>query len=137
MGDTSLTWLGDAVLDQARTILTRDGVPPARLSLTDMWAMVLRAGAWASPHHHFPSVWSGVVYLSANDWVGADHSDRAGKLEFENPIPMAERFGQPGGVVITPRDSLLVLFPGALKHFVHPVRATGPRVSVSFNLSTQ
>jgi hypothetical protein len=32
---------------------------------------------------------------------------------------------------------LLVLFPGALKHFVHPVRATGPRVSVSFNLSTQ
>jgi hypothetical protein len=48
---------------------------------------------------------------------------------------MAQRFGQPSGIGITPRDALIVLFPGALRHFVHPVRGAGPRVSVSFNLS--
>ncbi|MBX3128143.1 MAG: hypothetical protein KF718_15580 [Polyangiaceae bacterium] len=33
-----------------------------------------------------------------------------------------------------PRDGLVVLSPGVLQHFVHPVRGGEQRISLSFNL---
>ncbi len=36
---------------------------------------------------------------------------------------------------IRPRPGLMVLFPGWLKHFVHPHTGTGTRISIAFNIA--
>jgi hypothetical protein len=74
-----------------------------------------------------------VLYVDAEPDTPADARDKSGKLELLNPIPLAESFGQPSGVTLTPRNGVVLLFPGSLSHLVHPSRSARERVSVSFN----
>ena len=107
----------------------RDCLP--RLSAA--WANVDGMGAWHSPHTHCPANWSGVFYISA---AAATRDDsNGGKIELLNPVPMPYTFGAETGACLTPKDGMIVLFPGVLSHLVHPNRTSHPRVSVGFNVS--
>ena len=129
-------WLTIAILQSCRAELKVVGALPPHLELDvfDMWAVVTPRGGWHMPHQHFPAPWSGVVYVDAEHGSSNDTSVRAGKLELMNPIPASPAFGLSSTVAYTPKDGVLVLFPGALLHYVHPHAHDRERVVVSFNL---
>jgi uncharacterized protein (TIGR02466 family) len=105
------------------------------LALTHCWANIDGPGHWHTPHCHYPSPWSGVAYVAAEGCASPDPEQRAGKIELLNPLPAPEAFGQPTGITFTPRDGSVLLFPGLLKHMVHPHQTAAERISVSFNLN--
>jgi uncharacterized protein (TIGR02466 family) len=103
----------------------------------DGWANVSRNGCYNSVHNHPHSLWSGVYYVS----MGQPDDDRPenGRLELLDPRTGAnmvymqstrldERY------LIEPIPGLMVVFPGWLKHYVHPFFGDGDRISVAFNL---
>lgn len=131
-------WLTGALLASARTTLSRSpgAGPDFQLVVASMWANVAPAGAWHRPHHHFPMPYSGVLYVAAGHAVpDPSGAGRTGKLEFLSPLSVGPAFASEAGVLYTPRDGLVVLFPGSLVHFTYPHDAKDPRVTVSFNLA--
>jgi len=107
----------------------------SQIMLNECWATIGGFGAGTSPHNHFPNTWSGQFYVSVEDTI-ADETDKYGKMEFINPFPLSQTFGQPAGVLYQPKDGLLLLFPSLLQHMVHPNLTQNMRVLVSFNVST-
>jgi uncharacterized protein (TIGR02466 family) len=124
------SWLRSSILAFARAAMPKG--PPFRI--TECWAISTPFGGFMTPHTHFPSPLSGVLYLAAERATTPDVADRAGKLELFNPVTMPEMFGAPTSVVIAPIDGVALLFPGCLSHMVHPNRTDEARVSISFNL---
>lgn len=104
------------------------------LALTSSWANVDGAGNWHTPHCHYPSQWSGVLYVATAGCSSEDPEVRAGKIELLNPLPAPQAFLQPTGITITPKDGMILLFPGVLQHLVHPHHEPLDRVSIAFNL---
>lgn len=129
-------WLKSVLVDACSAELKGVSALPPHLSLDllEMWAVVTPRGGWHMPHQHFPSPWSGVFYVDAEHGSSIDVSARAGKLELMNPIPASPAFGLSSTIAYTPKDGVLVLFPGALLHFVHPHAHDRERVVISFNL---
>jgi uncharacterized protein (TIGR02466 family) len=106
----------------------------SELKLGHYWANVLGAGGWNAPHHHVPSHWSGVYYVSVGQ-VGAGGTELGGHIEFLNPSPWQSHLGKVGNFAYGPRDGLLLLFPASLVHFVHPNHNEEQRISIAFNMS--
>lgn len=100
------------------------------------WANIIGTGGWQAPHNHYPSQWSGVLYVAIDDVVQADPTDlKSGRIDFFNPIPIPAAFGLPSSVTYTPKDGLLVLFPALLQHMVHPNLSDSERFTIAFNLN--
>ena len=82
------------------------------LFTADCWCAVYEESDETVPHNHFPSDFSAVVYLEAED-------DSA-------PIIFAN------SILVKPVSGSLVLFPGILQHHVPPTK--GRRVIVAMNI---
>lgn len=106
----------------------------SELKLGHYWANVLGPGGWNAPHHHVPSHWSGVYYITVGK-IGPGGDDLSGHIEFLNPSPWQSQLGKVGNFAYGPRDGLLLLFPASLVHFVHPHGSDENRISIAFNLS--
>lgn len=103
--------------------------------IVDCWSVIGGRGAWHTAHQHYPRLWSGVFYVSAERSVDArDPTDRGGKIEFLNPISVPMAYFTPPSISYNPRDGLILLFPGALLHMVHPNPTDEERVIMSFNI---
>lgn len=103
----------------------------------EAWANVLRAGGYHNVHDHPNAVWSGVYYVRA---VPPDKArPLAGVIEFLDPRQAADANSLPGSVLrerlrYAPVPGLMIVFPGWLRHLVHPVAGDGERISISFNV---
>lgn len=101
------------------------------------WAMVLGHGDWVAPHDHAEAHLSGVYYVDAGD----ARDERSGTLALLDPrggaavIPGLDLF--PSTFQVRPESGMLVVFPGLLKHYVHPYLGDRPRIVVSFNARVQ
>ncbi len=102
------------------------------------WANVLYHGGYNKVHTHNAYAWSGVYYVDPGDEVAGD--PWAGKLEFidpragvASPIVPGDPFDQT--LCFEPEAGQLMMFPGWLKHCVHPYKGQRPRISVAFNFS--
>jgi hypothetical protein len=83
------------------------------LVVTDCWGVIYDQSDYTQKHNHFPSDFSCVVYLEAD----------------ESSAPII--FG--GKLHIKPKPSMLVLFPGMLVHEVP--KTDGRRVVVAMNIN--
>lgn len=102
------------------------------------WANLLRAGSFNAVHDHSECAWAGVYYVQTG--VVAPEDGASGLLEFVDPRAAVTGGLTPGDPFdmdgrITPRDGLLVIFPGWLKHIVYPFaqEGDGVRISIAFN----
>ena len=102
------------------------------------WANLLRAGSFNSVHDHAECAWAGVYYVETD--VVAPEDGCSGLLEFVDPRAAVTGGFTPGDPfdmesLVTPRNGLLVIFPGWLKHIVYPFAREGDgiRISVAFN----
>ncbi len=119
------------------TALTLRGVERPRVNFRiEAWANVAREGDYIRPHDHAGFHWSGVYYVADGEPAGAT---LAGALEFLDPRAGAAMVPLPAGyfdgqIVVKPEPGLMVLFPSWLRHFVHPHRGAGARISIAFNI---
>jgi uncharacterized protein (TIGR02466 family) len=136
--DPATNTLHRSILEFARVALEKKvseaiGTSPWEVQLSACWAVAAEAGGFLVPHNHFPSPWAGVVYLEAEHTLEDGPESATGCLDLLCPVPLGEAFGLSANTVVHPRDTLAVLFPGALQHAVHPHRSRRARYSVSFN----
>ena len=86
--------------------------------ISDMWGMIYRKGDHAIVHDHWPALWSGVYYLRA--------PKGSGDLVFPQ---LKQR--------IQPKDNLLVIFKGDVRHGVEESKTDEERICVSFNVKEE
>ena len=101
------------------------------------WANVLYRGGYNFVHDHPRHGWSGVYYVDPGDNDSAN--ELAGQIEFVDPRNLVAAHPLPGDpfsseVRIRPETGMMLMFPGWLKHFVHPYQGSRPRISISFNV---
>lgn len=106
----------------------------SELELGGAWANVLGPGGWNAPHHHAPCTWSGCYYVSVGA-IATRKDDPGGWIEFLNPAPWMSQIGAAGNFLYAPKDGLMLIFPAALQHFVHPHPDAEPRISIAFNFN--
>lgn len=131
-----VAWLIEKVTKFGHRALGRyhDDWSRSELKLAGCWANVLGHGGWNAPHHHAPTHWSGVYYVSVGT-LPTETGDYSGMIEFLNPNPALALLGQSGNYVHPPKDGLLIIFPASVTHFVHPRFADDERISIAFNFS--
>jgi uncharacterized protein (TIGR02466 family) len=126
-------------LDMTRLVTTSQHPRKVNLQM-DCWANVLRRGQYNSVHDHAGAMWSGVYYVSGGK---PDNNDPLnGKLELLDPRVGVNVFGREEGLFagryfVEPLPGLMMMFPGWLKHMVHPFWGSGERISISFNVQLQ
>jgi len=107
------------------------------------WANVNRNGDYHDPHNHPYSYLSGTYYVKVPGDGPKRHqrSDvRPNRITFHDPrgaFNMQAIGGDPyvdPEFTVLPHPGLLMLWPGALMHFVHPNLSDQKRVSISFNI---
>ncbi len=136
-GDPDVQWLMQQLLTVASVCVHEfeSDRPHGEVVMTTAWANVNDAGSWNSPHMHLPADWSGVFYVSVDESGSSREGPvRDGDIMFFNPMPFGARHKRPTTVNYSPRNGLLLLFPGYLLHMVAPHNAAEPRISISFNL---
>lgn len=85
------------------------------LQVSNLWGMMYKKGDYAIVHDHWPALWSGVYYLRA--------PKGSGDLVFPQ---LKQR--------IQPKDNLLVIFRGDVRHGVEESKTDEERICVSFNV---
>lgn len=102
------------------------------------WGMVYRHGDSAKPHVHPNSHVSGVYYIDpGTDAPGRPNSGALSFLDPRNRPGMfhTEAWKNADTFTLTPKASLLVLFPSWLYHYAHPYSGEGERLAIAFNAS--
>ena len=88
------------------------------LQVSNLWGMMYKKGDYAIVHDHWPALWSGVYYLRA--------PKGSGDLVFPQ---LKQR--------IQPKDNLLVIFKGDVRHGVEESKTDEERICVSFNVKEE
>lgn len=143
-----LAWDADCVRELAGRMqrllaavvdVTSEGTqsPDAKFKIHS-WANVITRGGYHAPHTHDNAYWSGVYYASVG--VADENVPYNGMLELFDPrsaagaLRMHTRSTYQHKCRIPPEPGLMVLFPGWVKHMVHPFQGMGERISIAFNL---
>lgn len=105
---------------------------PARWRLS-AWAVVMEGQGYQAPHIH-PQAWlSGVYYASVPPDIMAG-ADRAGWIEFGEPLADYRFTKRPDLRLIRPEQGLALLFPSYFYHRTLPFRSDGTRISLAFDV---
>jgi uncharacterized protein (TIGR02466 family) len=148
-GYTSYTSLNDLprrdpAFDNLKRTLTRHAARFARQlawdvkpKLDSLWVNLLKPGGHHSAHIHPHSILSGTLYVEV--------PKGSGPIRFEDPrLPMMMAAPVRGEdapeelrpfVSVDPRPGLLLMWESWLRHEVLPGKATGERLSISFNFA--
>lgn len=104
------------------------------------WVNVSPTNAMNTPHDHPGAFWSGTYYVQLPPPDVAD-DNYSGALEFIDPrgsIGTNAKIETPftrGKFTIRPAEGTCLLWPSFVRHWVHPNRSSGERVTVAFNSS--
>jgi len=126
----------------------------SKLKATGLWAnVILAAGGFSEPHIHGTgkTLWTGVYYPAGpeEDLDNFDHHKHvigettpgSGNLVLKDPAfvqkrlikaPYKHRQYYGACITVVPRESLLVIFPTWIEHYVQPVTDNNKRYSISF-----
>ena len=104
------------------------------------WVNISRDGQYNVIHDHPNSFWSGVYYVGVGEM--AEGYPQNGKLELIDPRVGVNMIHIKGSalsnpVFVDPKPGRVVFFPSWLKHFVHPFRGEGERISIAFNINVR
>ncbi len=102
------------------------------------WANLLYQGGYNQVHDHNRYAWSGVYYVDTGDDTPGDQL--SGRIEFIDPRVGVGWPKVPGDpfkqrMRFKPEAGGMFMFPGWLRHYVHPYRGETPRISIAFNIA--
>lgn len=129
----------------------------AKLKVSGLWANVIfGAGGFSQPHVHGngSSLWTGVYYptgpeiedldnFDSNKYIVGETKKGSGNLVLKDPsfiqkrlirFPHKTKKYYGASVSVIPRESLLIMFPVWIEHYVQPVTDNTKRYSISFTI---
>ena len=126
-------WIRDAAEALTRCAFAGQESPAEPLPefIAECWALVYRSGDYQQLHLHHDSLWSGVYYVST-----CTDAESGGAIEFLDPRWAARSSGSHTHLV-QPQPGLLLAFPSWLQHWVQPVKGSGERVAIAFNVGVE
>ena len=100
-------------------------------TIKEMWLNIAKEGGYQEEHTHGAAMFSGVLYLQVNE--------ESGYFQFINPLPSEATLMQCSNIftdsyTIFPKNGMIVLFPGWMKHRVLSNKTNQDRISISFNI---
>src|SRR3954470_21639304 len=106
-----------------------------KLALDSLWVNVMNKGAIHAPHIHPHSVISGTYYVAVPPASGAIRFEdpRLALMMAAPPRKKKARLQNRLFVDVAPKPGMLLLWESWLRHGVETNRASGRRISVSFN----
>jgi len=156
---SSFKELAKLILMTAKPIIHASGVSEGEdLVIQSLWAnMCFAAGGFSNPHIHGSgrTIWSGVYYpkgivekdnlneFDINEYSGYGVPAVPGALVCKDgniakrmvKFEMSNKKYFTGNFYIIPRESLLVLFPAWVEHYVTPTVDNSKRYSISFAIN--
>ena len=105
----------------------------------DGWVNINKGSDFNAPHDHVGNTWSGCYYVKIPE-SSSSNIDTAGGIQFIDPNIGIKKTGETRifndmrKAIIMPKENVLLIFPSWLKHFVHPHREDGDRISIAFNI---
>ncbi len=146
--------------DASRPILEHSRMKPYNVRTENLWAnKAFASGGYSAPHFHGggTTLWTGVYYpkgiqqeennldeFNEDDYINLDHQKGDGLLILIDPSKalkglvkgeyMTKEF-YGSEITITPRESLLLLFPVWITHMVTPLTTNTDRYSISFGIN--
>jgi hypothetical protein len=152
--------IGDAIQQCVPPMLIHSGAEKdyaAKLKVEGIWANVIfAAGGFSQPHVHGngDTLWTGVYYPAGAETENLDNFDSnkhiigettrgSGNLVLKDPsfiqkrlirFPWRTKKYYGASVSVIPRESLLVMFPTWIEHYVQPVTDNTKRYSISFSI---
>ena len=113
-------------------------VPAGLVPQFEGWVNVSPTFAINAPHDHPGAFWSGTYYVRVP--LPEDKDDMiSGSVEFLDPrgaigtsTTIDTPFTRPK-FTVRPADGTLLMWPGFMRHWVHPNQAEQDRVSIAFN----
>lgn len=138
----SVRWLKDEVEQTANAFLRHCGIERSVSWIVMAWYNTNRYGDHHAPHTHPGAYLSGTYYVRVPPApAGADDPHaRPGCISFYDPRTGANMItagGEPDARpahVVRPGAGMLLMWPSALQHSVHPNLSREHRVTISFNL---
>ena len=147
----------------ATPLMQHSGLPSnVTADVANLWAnVILGNGGYAFPHTHGQgdTLWTGVYYpkglhdiedldvMETNDYFKNGVTDNGGILVIKDgniskelvkaPPPANQSTAYERNFSITPRESLLVMFPAWVEHMVTPTENNEKRYSISFGIFRQ
>lgn len=154
--------LAGAITSCIGPVLVNSGVKEEytqKLKASGLWAnVVFGAGGFSEPHIHGSgeTLWSGVYYpksehedlddFDSNNFIKGTTFPGSGHLVLRDPAFVNKSLIKTKGnlssnqyygasVTVIPRESLLVMFPAWLEHYVQPTTDNKKRYSISFGIA--
>ena len=152
--------LSAEIFKYALPIIHSSGVSKTqKLNIGSLWAnLIFAPGGFSNPHIHGSgdTIWSGVYYpKGVSEKPNLDNFERQKYFGYGIPddvtgvlvckdsniskrivkFPMDNRQFYSGNFSVIPRESLLVLFPAWMEHFVTPTIDNSKRYSISFAIN--
>ena len=160
---TSFSELVPIIKSIATPIMHRSGLHESVTSnVKNLWAnVILGRGGYSFPHTHGQgdTLWTGVYYpkglhdiedldvMETNDYFKNGVTDNGGILVIKDgniskelvkaPPPANQSSAYERNFSITPRESVLVMFPAWVEHMVTPTENDEKRYSISFGIFRQ
>jgi hypothetical protein len=155
--------LAEAITSCIGPVLVKSGMKEEyaeKLKVTNLWANVIfGAGGFSEPHIHGVgnTLWTGVYYpksehknldnFDLDDFIKGTNFPGSGNLVLRDPAFVNKSLVKPrdndsminneyygASVTVIPRESLLILFPVWLEHYVQPTTDNKKRYSISFTI---
>lgn len=104
---------------------------PCSLNIEQLWVNISNQGSYQEIHDHGNYLFSGSIYIKVND--------KSGNLVLYNSLSAENILMHCSSIFdktcsINPKNSMIVLFPGWMKHRVSQNKSDLNRISVSFNI---
>ena len=99
--------------------------------INDLWINIAQKGGYQEEHNHGSFIFSGVLYLQV--------TEESGYFQFVNPLESEAILMGYSDIfqelyTIFPKNGMIVLFPGWMRHKALPNRTDQDRISISFNV---
>jgi len=108
------------------------------LEMSSSWLVRLMPGQQSHSHTHANSIFSGVLYLNAEEKCGdivfnTSAIDDRNIIQYLNPPIKNRNIYNDRVYTVTPQKGLLLIFPSTLQHKVERNCSNSERVSLAFN----
>ena len=104
------------------------------VTITDMWANVLKPGEGHPPHTHSNNFLSGVYYLYSDRTAGITFQDPRAQADIIVPRKKEKNLDNSNLAFYASKTNRAIIFPAWLYHWVPINKSTKNRISISWNI---
>ena len=124
----------DTIIQSNKDILKLLNYNVEDITITDMWANVLKPGESHPPHTHSNNFLSGVWYLESDGNAGIFFKDPRGEADIIVPRKSVANIDNSNIISFVSTTNRAIIFPAWFQHWVPINHSKKNRISISWNI---